>query len=154
PEKDGVSRQPAFLHRWDRPFDWKLRQVKGTWRLDAHAETGMRRPADYLVPAAGLYPSDASFKEQLLADLQSGKLQTAEQATQAYDAGWEALLARDKDEKEKHPLNPVDACFFAAWKTTQRWVREYYTGREGLYGLHRWSNRLREAEGERGGQKA
>jgi hypothetical protein len=58
----------------------------------------------------------------------------------------EQLSERAEAQQRKPPPSPADARFFAAWKISWRYQREYYVGRGSLWGVSTWSRRLAEAD--------
>jgi hypothetical protein len=149
--EDTGENPPPFFYRCYLPYDARFRQVKGAWKLDAHWEIGLQRPADCLALAAHSAGPELALRKQLIADIESGKIQTAAQAVQALQEKRKALWARAKAEGPRRHTDPREARFFAAWSITDRWSKEYYCGRETMRGLCRWSRRLMEAERTRGG---
>jgi hypothetical protein len=148
PGEDGfASEPPALLYYGGRPGA-KFRRVNGAWKLDAHREIGFQRPADFFEPHSWgyFYPGYVAVLNQLLADIESGKLRTAEQVVKQAQASWAALEADGEKAKRAKPLDPLQARFFAAWLVSLRYTREFHASRGSLWGVYHWSQRLMEAE--------
>jgi hypothetical protein len=154
-ENDGSADQPAFLYFGSRPVAG-FRRVGGAWKLDGNREIGFQRPADLWQPWAWFYfdPTSIAAVERVVAGIEGGRLRTAEQAKGELEAGEitpEAeLAAYEKD----RPADPVETRFFAAWKISLRFTREFYAGRGSLWGLYHWSRRLMDAEQARAADAA
>jgi hypothetical protein len=139
--------EPAFFSGSSRPVA-KFRRVGSDWRLDANWEIGFQRPADFWVPQSWFYdsPRDVTVHRKLIDDLKNGRLRTVEEFNKARDAEWKASGERDATERKKRPLDAREECFFAAWRISVRYDREFYNGRGSLSGLFQWSERLLHAE--------
>jgi enoyl-CoA hydratase/carnithine racemase len=143
-------------------FDWlgwpfvKFRRVEGSWKLDAQRLWCFQRPADCLAPEAwGFYFLGGSdVLDQLIGDIQAGKLKTADEVLKAYEALDSGSRERVAEEAKRRKLGPVDAAYFAAWKICLRFRAEYSAGRAGILGINKWSLRLMEAEQRRSRDQA
>jgi hypothetical protein len=148
PGEDGfASEPPAFLYEGGRPGA-KFRRVNDGWKMDAHREIGFQRPAEFFEPHSWFYfyPGYVAVVNQLLADIESGKLRTAALVLKEYQAKTAALVAKAEEAKKAKPLGLMDARFFAAWLVSLRYTREFDAGRGSLWGVYHWSQRLMEAE--------
>jgi hypothetical protein len=136
---------PAFLYCGSRPIA-TFRRVNDMWKIDAHYEIGFYHPADFFEPDSWFYfyPGEVALEKELIAEIEGNKLQTAALIIQALNAKWTALRTK-VDEKSRSHMGRMQARFFAAWKISVRFTREYYMGRGSLWGICLWSRRLRDA---------
>jgi hypothetical protein len=146
-EDQSTQRGPIFLDWGSRPLA-KFRRVNGAWKLDGNWQIGFQRPGDFFEPDGWFYfyPGGVALLNQVSADINSGKFETAPQAVEAFDKQWKALFDKVQAEKKKRHLDPIEACFFSAWKISLRFTREFYVGRSSLWGICTWSRRLMQAE--------
>jgi hypothetical protein len=148
-DNDGREEQPVFRYSGSIPIA-RFRLVNGAWKIDANKEIGFQRPADFFEPAGWFYfyPGWVAIEKQILADVENGKVQTAEQTAKAHETRRQAFLAEVEAERKRRHLDPDKACFFAAWRITQRMTRVFsagaYVDTGGNFSL--WSSRLMEAE--------
>jgi hypothetical protein len=158
PWRDRGDQRPrvlGLLYWGTRPVA-KFQLVKGAWKMNANWQIGFQRPADFFDPASWFYfyPGRVALDAQITADINRGKLRTAEETAEAYETRWKAFIDKVEAERKKRQLNPVEARFFAAWRIFERYKGEYYAGRGSLGGICAWSQRLMEAEIARSTQQS
>jgi hypothetical protein len=146
-EDQSTQGGPSFLDWGSRPLA-KFRRVNDAWKMDGNWQIGFQRPADFFEPDGWFYfyPGGVALLNQVSADINSGKFETAQQAVEAFDKQWKALFDKAQAEKKERHLDPIEACFFSAWKISLRFTREFYVGRGSLFGICTWSRRLMQAD--------
>jgi hypothetical protein len=87
--------EPVFHFSGDEPIAL-FRRVRGAWKLDFQAETGLDKPADFFRPGTWgpMMRDEIQIIEQVVSDLESGKLTTAEQSIAAFEKRFEALASK------------------------------------------------------------
>src|SRR5262249_14745346 len=91
-------------------------------------------------------PSHVAFKKQIMADIESGKLRTAEQIVEAWNEKTRAVAAETEAIRRKAAHDPVARRFFTAWTISRRYMLVYYSELGTSSGIFVWSRRLAEAE--------
>jgi hypothetical protein len=94
--------EPVFHFSGDEPIA-EFRRVKGAWKLDFQAETGLEKPADFFKPGSwGIVMRDEiQIIEQVVSEIERGKLTTGEQAIAAFEKRHEVLMAKYDPEHAK-----------------------------------------------------
>jgi hypothetical protein len=87
-----------------------------------------------------------AIKREIIADIESSKLQTAEQIVQAWTAKTKAVGEEAEADRNNASHDSIDKRFFAAWRISRRYMLQYYSSQGSLWGIYLWSKRLAEAE--------
>jgi hypothetical protein len=94
--------EPVFHFSGEEPIA-EFHRVKGAWKLDFQAETGLEKPADFFKPGSWgpMMRDQIQIVEQVIANLQNGKLTSAEQTIAELEQRFEALASKYDPEHPK-----------------------------------------------------
>jgi len=90
--EDEPLKKPVFGFTGDDPLA-SFRKVEGAWKIDANAETGLERPADFFKPGTWgpMLRDIQAIERQLITEIEKGKLRTAEGTIAAFETKLDAL---------------------------------------------------------------
>jgi hypothetical protein len=103
---------PVFHYSGDSPIAF-FRQVKGSWKLDFHAETGLEKAGDFFKPGTWgpMFRDQMQIVEEIRTNLERSKLTTAQQTIDAFEARMAAL---------ENKYDPAGAKERAAWRQKEK----------------------------------
>jgi hypothetical protein len=104
--------EPVFHFSEESPIA-VFRQVKGDWKLDFRAETGMEKAADFFKPGGwgSMIRDEMQIIEKTTLEIERGKLTTAQQTIDALEGRLEAL---------KNKYDPDHVKERAAWRQKEK----------------------------------
>ena len=106
--KNEPSPNDVFHFSGEGPLE-QFRKVKGAWKIDLHAQTGLERPADFFEKGTWgvMFRDTLAIERAILPDILNGKLRTEDETIAAfeqrfavlldkYSPGWRKQAAREK----------------------------------------------------------